>query len=67
MDSSLHEVWQGAAGAPFLPTVGKHSQFVVGFTLLVLGTVLTGVFALSMFFGPSKLQDARTDSLQTVR
>ena len=49
MDSSLHEVWQGAAGTPFLPTIGKHSQFIVGFILLVIGILLTGVFALSMF------------------
>jgi hypothetical protein len=48
MDSSLHEVWQGAAGTPFLPTIGKQSQFFVGFVLLVIGILLTGVFALSM-------------------
>lgn len=48
MDSSLHEVWQAAAGSPFLPTIGKSSQFFVGFVLLILGVSLTGVFALSM-------------------
>lgn len=48
MDSSLHEVWQAAAGAPFVPTVGKDSQFFVAFTLLLLGFSLTGAFALSM-------------------
>lgn len=47
MDSSLHEVWQGAAGSPFFPTVGKGSQFFVGFSLLLIGLFLTGVFALS--------------------
>ncbi|KAK3943751.1 hypothetical protein QBC46DRAFT_29765 [Diplogelasinospora grovesii] len=48
MDSSLHEVWQAASGSPFFPTVGKGSQFFVGFTLLLLGLLLTTVFALSM-------------------
>ena len=47
MDSSLHEVWQAAAGSPFLPTIGKGSQFLVGFTLLLIGTILTAYFALS--------------------
>jgi hypothetical protein len=48
MDSSLHEVWQAAAGSPFVPTVGKGSQFLVAFVLLVLGFSLGGAFALSM-------------------
>jgi hypothetical protein len=48
MDSkSLHEVWQAAAGSPFLPTVGKGTQFFVGFVLLLLGISITGIFALS--------------------
>ncbi|KGQ06151.1 DNA damage checkpoint control protein rad1 [Beauveria bassiana D1-5] len=47
MDSSLHEVWLAAAGSPFLPTVGKGSQFLVGFVLLLLGIIATGVFALN--------------------
>ncbi|KAK5992535.1 hypothetical protein PT974_05946 [Cladobotryum mycophilum] len=47
MDSSLHEVWQAAAGSPFLPTVGKDSQFLVAFLLLVIGLASTGVFALN--------------------
>jgi hypothetical protein len=47
MDSSLHEVWQAAAGSPFLPTIDKSNQFFVGFTLLLLGLFITGVFALN--------------------
>jgi cell cycle checkpoint protein len=48
MDSSLHEVWQAAAGSPFFPAVSKGSQFWVGFLLTLLGFSLLGVFALSM-------------------
>ncbi|TQS31392.1 hypothetical protein Golomagni_08326 [Golovinomyces magnicellulatus] len=47
MDSSLHEVWQAASSSPFLPAIGKDSQFLVAFVLLVLGLVLTSVFALN--------------------
>jgi hypothetical protein len=47
MESSLHDVWEAAAGNPFVPTVGKGSQFVVGFSLLLIGTLLTGYFGLS--------------------
>jgi hypothetical protein len=48
MDSSLHEVWQAAAGSPFVPAVGKDSQFLVASVLLVLGLGLGGAFTLSM-------------------
>lgn len=47
MDSSLHEVWQAAAGSPFLPTIGKGTQFLVGFVLLLLGVAITAFFALN--------------------
>jgi cell cycle checkpoint protein len=47
MDSSLHQVWQAAAGSPFLPAVGKESQFIIAFVLLTLSLAATGVFALS--------------------
>ncbi|KAI0882181.1 uncharacterized protein GGS22DRAFT_48778 [Annulohypoxylon maeteangense] len=47
MDSSLHEIWQTAPGSPFLPTVGKGSQFLVAFILLLIGLSLTGAFALN--------------------
>ncbi|GAB0136988.1 hypothetical protein EsDP_00005271 [Epichloe bromicola] len=47
MDSSLHEVWQAAAGSPFLPTVGKNSQFLVAFLLMLLGIFITGLLALN--------------------
>jgi hypothetical protein len=49
MDSALHEVWQAASGRPFVPAIGKDSQFLVGFTLVVLGIGLTGAFVISGF------------------
>ncbi|KAK2068268.1 hypothetical protein P8C59_002917 [Phyllachora maydis] len=50
MDSSLHEVWQAASGNPFLATIGKGSQFLVGFTLLAASIILAGTFALNRSF-----------------
>ncbi|KAH6609380.1 hypothetical protein Trco_002726 [Trichoderma cornu-damae] len=50
MDSSLHQVWQAAAGSPFIPVVAKESQFTVAFVLLSLGLAITGVFALKERF-----------------
>ncbi|KAG5989091.1 hypothetical protein E4U52_005923 [Claviceps spartinae] len=47
MDSSLHEVWRAAEGSPFLPAIGKNSQFLVAFFLVLLGVFITGVFALN--------------------
>lgn len=44
---SLNEVWEGAAGSPFHPTVSKDKQFLVGFTLLLIAFVLTGLFGLN--------------------
>lgn len=65
MDSSLHEVWQAAAGSPFVPTVGKDNQFFVAFALLLLGLGLGGAFTLSMFgYLPPQLH-VLTISIQT--
>lgn len=47
MDSKLIDVWQAAAGNPFLPTIGKGTQFLVAFALLLLGLFSFGIFALS--------------------
>lgn len=49
MESSLHQVWESAAGSPFVPIVGKDSQFLVGITLLTLGLLLSGFFGLSEY------------------
>ncbi|KAL2112725.1 hypothetical protein VUR80DRAFT_6607 [Thermomyces stellatus] len=51
MDSSLHEVWTAAQGSPFVPAVGKNSQFYVGFGLLILGLFIGGVFTLNRSVG----------------
>ncbi|KAF7561345.1 hypothetical protein G7046_g2797 [Stylonectria norvegica] len=50
MDSSLHEVWQAAAGSPFFPTINKQNQFFTGFGLLLLSLALTAIFALNRSF-----------------
>ncbi len=49
MESSLHQVWESAVGDPFVPTVGQGSQFLLGFTLLTIGLLLSGLFGLSTF------------------
>jgi hypothetical protein len=48
MESSLHNVWESAVGNPFVPTIGKDSQFTVGISLLIAGILLSGLFGLSM-------------------
>ncbi|KAK3497261.1 Rad1-domain-containing protein [Neurospora hispaniola] len=47
MDSPLIEVWHAASGSPFLPTVGKGTQFFVASLLLLIGFSLTGAFTLN--------------------
>lgn len=34
MSSPLADVWEAAAASPFQPTIGKDSQFTIGFALL---------------------------------
>ncbi|KAI9047487.1 hypothetical protein LZ554_008206 [Drepanopeziza brunnea f. sp. 'monogermtubi'] len=50
MESSLHKVWESAAGNPFVPTIDKENQFTVGFSLLSLGLLLSGYFGLNRSF-----------------
>ncbi|KAK0632170.1 repair protein Rad1/Rec1/Rad17-domain-containing protein [Immersiella caudata] len=47
MDSALHEVWVAASTSPFVPTIGKDSHFLVGFSLLLLGIALSGGFVIT--------------------
>ncbi|KAJ2905709.1 hypothetical protein MKZ38_004576 [Zalerion maritima] len=46
MDSSVVDVWNAAAANPFVPTVGKDSQFTVGFLLVLIGISLGAIFTL---------------------
>ena len=34
MSSPLADVWEAAAASPFQPTIGKETQFTLGFALL---------------------------------
>ena len=43
----LRDLWEASASQPFEPIVGKKSQFAVGFTLILIGFVLTSLFGLS--------------------
>ncbi|KAF2720428.1 hypothetical protein K431DRAFT_339353 [Polychaeton citri CBS 116435] len=43
----LLALWDASANAPFAPTVGKDSQFFVGFTLLLFALMLTSLFGLN--------------------
>ena len=54
MDPSLVAQWD-APGSPFLPTIGKGTQFLVGFSLVLIGLFLFGGFALSESLAPSIL------------
>ncbi|KAL4913396.1 repair protein Rad1/Rec1/Rad17-domain-containing protein [Aspergillus aurantiobrunneus] len=44
---SLNQVWEAASASPYTPLISKDSQFTVGFTLLLLAFILTGVFGLN--------------------
>lgn len=52
MDSSLVQAWETAAGNPFLPTVGKQTQFLVASIFLILGFTIAGTFTLSKAIPP---------------
>ncbi|KAH9863782.1 hypothetical protein J1614_009714 [Plenodomus biglobosus] len=47
MSSPLLDVWEAAASSPFHPTIGKNSQFTVGFALLAISLVLSTIFGLN--------------------
>ncbi|KAJ5388381.1 DNA repair protein Rad1 [Penicillium cosmopolitanum] len=47
---SLNEVWEAASASPFQPLVPKDSQFFVGFCLLLLAVIFTGLFGLNRSF-----------------
>jgi cell cycle checkpoint protein len=43
----LKDIWDASVSQPFNPTVGKASQFNVGFTLLLFAFICTSLFGLS--------------------
>ncbi|KAJ5089400.1 hypothetical protein N7532_008084 [Penicillium argentinense] len=47
---SLNEVWEAASASPFQPVVSKDGQFSVGFSLLLLALIFTGLFGLNRSF-----------------
>ena len=65
MDSPLLEVWHAASGSPFLPAVGKGTQFFVGFLLLLISFTLAGAFTLSMLLFNSSLDISQFELLLT--
>ncbi|KAF2470999.1 uncharacterized protein BDR25DRAFT_28935 [Lindgomyces ingoldianus] len=50
MSSPLLDVWEAAAASPYRPSIGKGSQFTVGFVLLLLSLFLAGIFGLNRSF-----------------
>jgi hypothetical protein len=36
MSSPLLDVWEAAAASPYQPTIGKNTQFTLGFTLMFI-------------------------------
>ena len=47
MDQSLLSEWKNAVGNSFVPFIGKENHFTVGFSLLVAGIILSGLFGLN--------------------
>ncbi|KAL4787274.1 repair protein Rad1/Rec1/Rad17-domain-containing protein [Aspergillus varians] len=47
---SLNQVWEAASAHPYTPFISKDSQFTVGFSLLLLALILTGLFGLTRSF-----------------
>ncbi|KAF2139815.1 uncharacterized protein K452DRAFT_299806 [Aplosporella prunicola CBS 121167] len=45
--SPLLDVWEAASGNPYYPTVAKNAQFTVGFSLLFIAFILSGIFGLN--------------------
>ena len=45
---SLNDIWEAASGSPFHPVIPKEQQFLVGFTLLLVGACLVVIFQLTL-------------------
>ncbi|KAF2483238.1 hypothetical protein BDY17DRAFT_250561 [Neohortaea acidophila] len=48
--SPLHDIWEASASQPLEASIGKASQFYVGFALLLIGFFLTSLFGLNNTF-----------------
>lgn len=44
---SLLATWDASASQPFLPSIAKDAHFTVGFALLFIALILSGLFGLS--------------------
>lgn len=55
----LQDLWDASASQPFNPAISKEQQFTVGFALLFVALVLTGLFGMSTFksHGPSQIRN----------
>ncbi|KAF2091238.1 hypothetical protein K490DRAFT_62558 [Saccharata proteae CBS 121410] len=45
--SALLDVWEASAAHPYQPTVAKNAQLTIGFLLLIIAFLLTGIFGLN--------------------
>ncbi|GAB7366471.1 hypothetical protein MBLNU230_g8265t1 [Neophaeotheca triangularis] len=45
--SDLEALWTASANTPHEPAIGKETQLTVGFTLLLLAFLFTGLFGLN--------------------
>lgn len=59
--NSLQQLWDASANQPFAASVSKQSQFAVGFTLLFIAFILTGLFGLSESRVRSPVEGVCTD------
>ncbi|ORY16624.1 hypothetical protein BCR34DRAFT_622324 [Clohesyomyces aquaticus] len=50
MSSPLLDVWEAAASSPYKPSIGKGSQFTLGFLLLFISLILATIFGLNRSF-----------------
>ncbi|KAK3633888.1 hypothetical protein LTR56_004647 [Elasticomyces elasticus] len=43
----LLDIWEASASQPFQPSIGKSAQLTIGFTLLSIALLLSGLFGLN--------------------
>ncbi|BDD58521.1 ssDNA endodeoxyribonuclease [Monascus purpureus] len=47
---SLNQLWEAASTNPYSPPVEKDRQFAIGFGLLLIAFVYSGLFSLNLSF-----------------